>query len=343
MVRVLHMEGVLMLLLVALLGWLGWWLVRSFGRPGQARRQRIREEDALKHLFHSDYRKQSATIESLAGALSVNRREAAQLGARLQSAGLARVVEEGFELTDGGRRHALHIIRAHRLFETHLALETGLAEEDWHQRAESAEHRLSNEEVNALADRLGRPRFDPHGDPIPTRSGTMPESRGISLIDWPVGVEARIVHIEDEPESIYAELVHSGLAAGMNLRVMEEGRDGFLIRVEGREIHLSIPMVVCLTVEEIPEEDLLPESVVPLTTLPAGRQSIVYGLSPGCLGAERRRLLDLGVVPGTVITRELESPFGSPSAFRIRGTLVALRRRQTDRVLIDGSRNPHED
>ena len=69
----------------------------------------------------------------------------------------------------------------------------------------------------------------------------------------------------------------------------------------------------------------------------------MLGLSPACVGAERRRLLDLGVVPGTAITREMESPFGSPSAFRIRGTLVALRRRQTDRVLIDAKSNEPED
>ena len=336
-------EGILVAVVAILVGGLGWWLVRSFGGTGQARRQRIQEEDALKHLFHCDYRKQPATIESLAGSLSVSGREAAQLGARLQSAGLARVGEDGYQLTADGRRNALHIIRAHRLFETHLARETGLSEEAWHQQAELAEHRLSSEDVNALADRLGRPRFDPHGDPIPTRFGTIPESRGTSLIDWPVGVEARIVHIEDEPESIYADLVQSGLGAGMNLRVEEEGRDGFRIRVEGREIHLSIPMVACLTVENIPEEDQLPESVAPLTALPAGTRSIVYGLSPACVGAERRRLLDLGVVPGTVIARELESPFGSPLAYRIRGTLVALRKRQTDRVLIDGSSNEHED
>ncbi len=51
-------------------------------------------------------------------------------------------------------------------------------------------------------------------------------------------------------------------------------------------------------------------------------------------GPERRRMMDLGIVPGTVITAEMSSPLGDPVAYRVRGALVALRREQADLVLI---------
>jgi ferrous iron transport protein A len=51
-------------------------------------------------------------------------------------------------------------------------------------------------------------------------------------------------------------------------------------------------------------------------------------------GPERRRMMDLGMVPGTVIVVEMNSPLGDPVAYRVRGALVALRREQARLVLI---------
>ena len=55
---------------------------------------------------------------------------------------------------------------------------------------------------------------------------------------------------------------------------------------------------------------------------------------PGCRGAERNRLLDLGVVPGSDIGIDLVSPSGNPTAYRIRGASIALRREQADHVYV---------
>jgi DtxR family Mn-dependent transcriptional regulator len=60
----------------------------------------------------------------------------------------------------------------------------------------------------------------------------------------------------------------------------------------------------------------------------------VIGLAPACLGAARRRLLDLGFVPGTVVGVEFVSPVGDPTAYRVRGSVIALRRKQADQVRI---------
>lgn len=52
-------------------------------------------------------------------------------------------------------------------------------------------------------------------------------------------------------------------------------------------------------------------------------------------GLERRRLMDLGIVPGTAITAEMQSPLGDPVAYRVRGALIALRREQAALIEID--------
>jgi DtxR family Mn-dependent transcriptional regulator len=65
-----------------------------------------------------------------------------------------------------------------------------------------------------------------------------------------------------------------------------------------------------------------------LEDLGPGQWGEVVHISPVCQGIQRRRLLDLGVVPGTRITAELAAASGDPTAYRIRGALVALRREQ---------------
>ena len=49
----------------------------------------------------------------------------------------------------------------------------------------------------------------------------------------------------------------------------------------------------------------------------------------------RRRLLDLGLTPGTHVECELKSPSGDPAAYRIRGALIALRRRDAESINIE--------
>jgi Fe2+ transport system protein FeoA len=61
----------------------------------------------------------------------------------------------------------------------------------------------------------------------------------------------------------------------------------------------------------------------------------VVRLADACQGPQRRRLLDLGVVPGTIVTAEFSSPGGDPIAYRIRGALIALRRVQAKLIQVD--------
>lgn len=76
----------------------------------------------------------------------------------------------------------------------------------------------------------------------------------------------------------------------------------------------------------------MPAIIQTLDTLAPGQQAVVKALLGS--GLERRRLMDLGILPGTIIEAELRSPLGDPTAYLVRGTLVALRRNQAAQIEI---------
>lgn len=295
---------------------------------------RVQLEDALKHVFQSEYDGLTPGADSVAGALRLSRERARVLASRLVEAGLATADGGALRLTGAGRDYALQVLRAHRLYETFLARETGVRSGEWHRQAEISEHRLTPESVDALSDRLGHPRYDPHGDPIPTRSGDLPPARGRSLGEWPVGVEARIVHLEDEPPALYAALVQWGLAPGMRVVVDRAGPAGLEVRCEGRELTISREIAPNIAVAELEAAPMAEAPTRRLADLRPGEASEVVGLSSAIRGRERHRLLDLGFVPGSPVELGFTSPLASPAAYRVRGSLIALRREQAEQVFI---------
>lgn len=288
-------------------------------------------QHALKHLHESEYAGTPVTTASLAGATGVTLERAGRLVGELSGAGLATSSAQGPELTDAGREEARRIVRAHRVYETYLAHQTGLASHQWHRRADAAEHRLSSEDVDALADKLGRPRYDPHGDPIPTREGALPPRRGIPLLEAPDRSDVRVVHLEDEPEGVYRRAAALGIVAGAHLHLIARGPGFLRLRVEDRECDLPLSVAGAIQAEAC--------APVPpmraLSSLRTGEAANVVNLSSSIVGGERRRLLDLGLVPGTRVERDFDSMLGSPTAYRVRGATIALRKEQADRIFVE--------
>jgi DtxR family Mn-dependent transcriptional regulator len=323
-------------LLVAL-----FWPVRGwFWRLAHALRatERVHTEDALKHMHDCEYGQQPCTLQGLAGALDLSDSQTEALLSGLEERGLAEAEDDAWTLTPEGRTYALRVVRIHRLWERYLSEETGLEPAEWHVEAHRLEHRTSPEQADALAARMGHPRYDPHGDPIPTAGGEIVPPQGQPLPELPVDRWAEIVHMEDEPEAVYAQLVAERLHRGMRVRILEVSAQRIRFETETDE-HVLAPIVAAnLTVAPLPEEETVEADLARLSSLEIGEEARVVGIAAGCRGAERRRLLDLGVIPGSVVAAEMRSPGGDPVAYRIRGAVVALRREQAD--LIHVSRRP---
>ncbi len=307
-----------------------WWVMRL--PVGDARRVLV--EDVLKHLKDCKSRGVPATEASTGGALGVGLDRIAKLLPELVDAGLVERRGECLGLTRGGEGYALSVIRAHRLYETYLADRTGTPLDEWHRRAEVEEHRLTPAAQDRLADSLGNPRFDPHGDPIPTRGGELVEQAGRSLTAFAVGEDLLVSHVEDEPEEVFAEIARLRLAPGMRLKVLERSRGQLRVEVEGMVQALSL--VAAERVHAVRSSLGGPApSQRRLSAIPLGGSARVIGISPSCRGSERTRLLDLGIVPGSVIEAAFSGPLGDPTAYRVRGTMVGLRREQAEQIFVE--------
>lgn len=296
---------------------------------------RVLSEDALKTIFKAELKGQHPTLQSVAGALQIDANQAASLLADMEQRELVTLAGDRWQLTPPGRDSALHVIRAHRLWERHLAEDTGFSEAEWHQQADRLEHQLTPDQANALDAQLGHPTHDPHGDPIPTADGEIRTHGGQPLPSLAVGGAGRIVHIEDEPDTVYAQLVAEGLYPGMRVRLTELTPQRVRFWANGDE-HLLAPIVAAnISVLAVsPEFGKMDERGDHLTALKPGQQGRVTHISPRCRGPERRRMMDLGILPGTLIQAELISPSGDPTAYRIRGAVIALRREQAQQIHI---------
>lgn len=294
--------------------------------------EQILIQHALKFLAECEYERQDISLEILADKLSLSHTQVEHLLGDLRSAGL--VGADGFALTASGREYAMHVLQAHRLYETYLARKTGVPESAWHTLADAKEHELSDSDVQKLADELDHPRFDPHGDPIPTRMGEMPAKQGKLLTDYPAGWAGRVVHIEDEPPKLYARISGASIAPDTMLRIERKDAHETEIRTEGRTFIFPNEVAGQISAVELAAGESFDDSVERLSSLRPGEQATIVGLSPLCRGLERNRLLDLGVVPGTTVTVDIVNPSGSPIGYRIRGACIALRREQAERIRI---------
>ena len=299
--------------------------------------ERVLLEDALKHLYKGEYARRPSSVDSVAGSVEVSRSKALHLLQRLEVLGDARALGTDFVLTDTGRDYALHIVRTHRLLERYLADRTGVLPEDWHGEAERREHRLSPEDRESLAARLGHPVYDPHGDPIPTAAGELPPRTGVPVTDLSPGDVAAIVHLGDEPREVYESLTRVGLSPLMTLKVLDFSSGEVRLEVAGEEHTLPTIIARHITVELLPEAELdtTGSPGETLADVDRGEKARVLGIHSGLQGPQRRRLLDLGLVPGTVVEVELASPGEDPVAYRIRGALIALRKDQSCWVQVD--------
>ena len=309
-------------------------------RKRRAVRSRTQVEDALKHLFDQQYRGRRATYVSLGGALRLNDRRMMQLLARMQHQGLVVARGQDFELTAEGGRVARQVVRAHRLLERYFADEARLPLPQIHRAAERGEHSLTAAQVDALSASLGHPRMDPHGDPIPGRDGEIAPAGDTPVTAWPVEQFGRITHLEDEPPLAYAQIVAEGLRVGQVVRICESTPERLVLTDGEHEFRLA--PVVASNVFVAPAPHAAASDLITLADLAPGDDAEVVAVDVNCQGFSRRRLMDLGFTPGAQLQPTLETFAGDPRAYRIRGTLVALRAEQARQVLVRPLRRPQE-
>lgn len=291
-------------------------------------------EDILKQLYHIENSGNEINIKNLAGVLEFNNQQIIEVVKKMTINELLYFEADVLKLTETGRDYALRIVRVHRLWERYLAEKTGFKKEEWHDRAELMEHKLNQEETNALAMHLGNPMYDPHGDPIPTHTGKIAKVNGMALPLLKVNTIGRITHIEDEPDVIYRQILAENIHIGSQIRVVENNVARIIFHSEGEEFILAPIVAANLTIAILEKGVLVEDDIARLSSLKENETARIIGISKESRGENRRRLLDLGFVKGTEISIDLMNPLREPNAYLVKGTSIALRTNQASKILI---------
>jgi DtxR family transcriptional regulator, Mn-dependent transcriptional regulator len=182
------------------------------------------------------------TTSEVAEALAVTTASASNMLKRLDALGyVTQVKRHGVDLTPAGRGAALEVIRHHRLLETYLATRLGMSWDEVHAEAEVLEHHVSHALADRIAEALGHPERDPHGDPIPSAAGDVPADRTEPLADMRLGARGVVRRVSDRDNALLRYLADLGLIPGASVRIDERRPFGGPMRVTVGDAPIEVP------------------------------------------------------------------------------------------------------
>jgi DtxR family transcriptional regulator, Mn-dependent transcriptional regulator len=197
-------------------------------------------QDYIKAIYKLQQGRDAVSTSEIAGRLRVSAASATNMVKRLARLRLVAYSRyQGFVLTPAGEKIALETIRHHRLIELYLAEHLGVPLEQVHAEAERMEHVLSDEVEARMADALGNPVQDPHGDPIPASDGSMRDVRYPKLEALAPGARAVVAHVSDQSPAALRRLAKLGVLPGVVLKMLRRGRGGCEVEIDGRRLTLS--------------------------------------------------------------------------------------------------------
>lgn len=192
-------------------------------------------DDYLKTVYaHTEWQDAAITPSVLAAKLGIAPSSVTEMVKKLAAAGLVSHVPYGaVRLTDAGTKRALAMVRRHRLVETWLVREFDYRWDEVHDEAEVLEHTISDRLLEGIDVRLGRPRFDPHGDAIPDADGRVDREPFVLLADAPVDHIGRVLRVSDDDSEILRALESHGVDVGTQVEVTAGG-----VQIDGAAVPL---------------------------------------------------------------------------------------------------------
>lgn len=182
-------------------------------------------EDYLKVIFKLQ-KIGTANTKLIADTMGYSAASVTNMLKKLGELGLADYrSHKGVTLTESGEKVALEIIRHHRLLELYLSEVMGYSWDQVHAEAEKLEHHISEQFEDRINEMLGFPKFDPHGDPIPGKDGSLPEYESDLLTDVPLQKSYIIQRIEEQAPEFLRYVANLGLKP--NTIIFLESREPF--------------------------------------------------------------------------------------------------------------------
>ncbi len=297
-------------------------------------------------------------LSQLADALSISPVSVNEMCRKLQDQGLVNYRPyKGATLTPEGERRACYILRRHRLWEVFLVNKLGFDYEQAHQIACQLEHATPN----LLADRLDiflqYPSANPEGEPIPRADGALPARPLSTLAALSPGQQGHVVRC-DAGDAACAFLDQQGVRPGALLTVVATGADSVLVQIGDAHVSLAQGLSEAIRLE-MKERDKAVESTlprppsiitdkedsemqdkietavrqIPLHKLKAGQRGVVVRV--GGKGPVKRRMMDMGLVPGTDVQVVRVAPLGDPIEFTVKGYSLSLRKSEAEAIQVE--------
>jgi DtxR family Mn-dependent transcriptional regulator len=213
-------------------------------------------EDYIKATYEIQAKQGKVATNALAERLGVS--PASVTGMIKKLAEMNLVTHEpyqGVRITESGRKIALEVIRHHRLVELYLNQAMGVPWDRVHEEAEKWEHVLSEDIEDRIDEILGHPTHDPHGSPIPTRDGELPETPGVRLVDLDVGTSVVIARVSGADAELLRYLGERGLFPGVELEIVaiEPMKGPITVQLGDRTLVLGREVAKSIAVAQITE------------------------------------------------------------------------------------------
>lgn len=177
-------------------------------------------EDCLLFAYRLVEQGEELSVSSLARGLGVGDSTITAMIQKLAKQKLFHhIPRREVRLSDSGRELARGLIRRHRLIETYLFQKLGYSWDEVHGEAESIEHAVSEKFVEAIDKELGYPKFDPHGDPIPSSEHSADSRKLRRLSDMLVGDHGKVARVVDGKPDALIYLTKLGLELGTDVEV----------------------------------------------------------------------------------------------------------------------------
>ncbi|MEX0994801.1 MAG: metal-dependent transcriptional regulator [Balneolaceae bacterium] len=195
-------------------------------------------EDYLKTIYRLEIENKGKGVSTtkIANSMKVSSASVTNMIKRLAKLGLVSYESYyGSVLTESGRKIALEIIRHHRLLELYLKEVMGYSWDQVHDEAENLEHHISEKFEDKIAELLDHPTHDPHGDPIPSKEGLLPEIATRPLTDVQEGEDFLLGRVKNQDPELLRYLDDIGLIPGVKIKVLEKGpfKGPITINLEG--------------------------------------------------------------------------------------------------------------
>ena len=184
------------------------------------------EENYLKAIYKANERSnQPVNTNTIAKLLNTSAASVTDMLKKLAQKELI-IYEKykGARLSPSGSKTATSVIRKHRLWETFLVQTLGFSWEEVHEIAEELEHIKSNKLVTKLDEFLGHPKYDPHGDPIPSADGkfTLREQKILTQLDeGQIGI---LVGVKNHDKTFLDHLNDNKISLGSSLYVVKKSK-----------------------------------------------------------------------------------------------------------------------